>query len=449
LLMLRQYARSSMFAGALISLVLALFAVLLEMDTPYFIRTTQFQIRSQIEVFGRLMILNNADRALLFLIYLMGAYWLFVGAVFDSIPPFSGIVLSVLALLTAAIAVEPFLYAALFIEVVVLLCIPMLIRKPEKTGRSEVFFLVFMSLAVPFLLLAAWAAAGVEQNPADELMSTRAVVLLSVSFMLLLASFPFYVWVPKIAEQIRPARVFFLLSVLPMTIILLMLDFLNSFGWLRNASFMPQYLNLLGVVMIAMSGIWAMFQDDLGRLFGYSVILENGFALLALGVGGQTGQTLIAILFFVRMIHFGLLGSAMTMLHAHGVETTFEALTGKFKQFPAISLSILLSFFSIGALPLLAGFPARLAVMETVVHGENPLRVVWVMVGIGGFLFSGLRLLSRLVAGPIRDWKFGEEWYELIILGIGVIVLFVIGSYPEPFINGILTLLSGFGFLQS
>ena len=63
------------------------------------------------------------------------------------------------ALLVASLAVEPFLYAALFIEMAILLAIPMLTTIYHPPSKGVCRFLIYQTLAMPFILLAGWLLA--------------------------------------------------------------------------------------------------------------------------------------------------------------------------------------------------------------------------------------------------------------------------------------------------
>ncbi|PKN82129.1 MAG: hypothetical protein CVU46_18305, partial [Chloroflexi bacterium HGW-Chloroflexi-8] len=104
--------------------------------------------------------------------------------------------LGILALLTAAFSVQPFLYSALIIEIAVLISIPMLIQPSKLLEIGVSRFLIFQTLAMPFILLAGWGfeQATISSNSAQ--INLFSAVLLGFGFSLWLAVFPFYTWVP-------------------------------------------------------------------------------------------------------------------------------------------------------------------------------------------------------------------------------------------------------------
>ena len=108
------------------------------------------------------------------------------------------------ALMVASIAVEPFLYAALFIQMAILLAIPLMTSIYEAPSKGITRFLVYQTLAMPFILLAGWLLGGVEASPGDLALATQSASMLGLGFAFLLAIFPLYTWIPMLAEEVSP-----------------------------------------------------------------------------------------------------------------------------------------------------------------------------------------------------------------------------------------------------
>ncbi len=165
-----------------------------------------FEVQSSLSVLGRQFVLDPGDRYFLTLIYGIGAFWFFGTRIAGAHRHFIPIGMAILALMVSAMAVEPFLYAALVVEIAVLSSIPMLVPPGHVVGQGISRYLIFQTLALPFLLFAGWASAGVEANPTNSRLLLQAVVFLGLGFAFWLAIFPFYTWVPLFKPGEPPLR---------------------------------------------------------------------------------------------------------------------------------------------------------------------------------------------------------------------------------------------------
>ena len=445
---LAKYPRAAMLTGVIFSLALTIAAFAIEIDRTYIWGGVPLKVQSEMSLLGRSLVIENADRGMIFLLFLLCTFWMLMGSIFDPIPSYAGFAMLVMAFLIASIAVEPFLYAALFIEMAVMVSLPILIRLVGQKGRGEVLYLVFMTLAVPFLLLAGWAADGVEADPLDTLMYSRALLMLAIGFSMLLSSFPFFTWIPKLSQQIRPSRLFFIMSVLPVALFLLFSEFLSSYAWIRDSALLSTALNLSGLLLIVISGIWVAFQDDLGRMFGYAVILENGFTFLALRIENGGDLTALVFVFFTRLLGFAVWGLGSSVLHKYDIGFSFESLKGIMRRHPVPAIAILVAYFSLSGLPLLAGFPSRLFLIQSMGTEYGVREGLWILVGQMGFIIGGLRLFSIMLReGDAQTSRRSLAWFENLMLGVGIMVLLFVGIVPAPFYQGLVNFLGGMQFI--
>jgi formate hydrogenlyase subunit 3/multisubunit Na+/H+ antiporter MnhD subunit len=145
----------------------------------------------------------------------MAALWFGAVPVARCSTSFIPLALGVLSLLTAAIAVQPFLYAALLIEIAVLISIPMLIEPGRTASRGVLRYLTFQTLGIPFILLAGWMLDRIPAGQDQAGFVLRLSLILGMGFGLLLAIFPFYTWLPLLAEESHPYVVSFVFLMLP------------------------------------------------------------------------------------------------------------------------------------------------------------------------------------------------------------------------------------------
>ena len=198
--------------ACIFTLFLTLAAWSLPVDTVMTIGTWSFKLSSSLNILGRSLVLGPADLSLLALIYGSAVVWFAAASVTKTARRLNSLGLAIVALLVAALAVEPFLYAALLIEMAVLLSIPLLSAPEKSPGKGLVRFLIFQTLAMPFILFSGWLLAGVDANPGDLGLVQQAAILIGLGFTFLLAIFPFHSWIPLFNGKIVPhhGRLYFM-----------------------------------------------------------------------------------------------------------------------------------------------------------------------------------------------------------------------------------------------
>jgi NADH-quinone oxidoreductase subunit N len=426
-------------------LLMACIAGLASIDIPIRLGSFSFEIHSTLEIFGRLFVLGDNDRYLLVLLFGFGAFWFTGAGISRSHRFFIPLGMGIIALLVAALAVEPFLYAALLVEMAVLLSIPLLLPPGKTIGQGLIRYLVFQTLAVPFILLAGWSSAGVEANPSNQTVLLQTVVLLGLGFAFWLAVFPFYTWIPLLAYEAQPYAAGFILSLLPTVALFLALKFLNAFIWLRDFPSLSQILQIAGLVMVLSGGVWAAFQKDLSRMFGYAVILETGYSLLALSLRTTVSYEVFASQFLPRILALALWALALSVAKQK-TSLDFDGVQGLARKMPFAAFAIVLSGFSIAGVPLLGGFPPRQILLENLAQQSFTL-VILAVIGNFGLLVGCLRLLGTIISEKKEPWKVEEDLPKILMLSIGGALLLIIGIFPGWILPSFFNLLKSIEFL--
>ncbi|MBN2116978.1 MAG: hypothetical protein JW730_10420 [Anaerolineales bacterium] len=417
--------------GGFIAVALALIAQFVPIELAMKLGPLSLKIDSSLTVLGRVLLIQPTEGHLLALIYGAAALWFFGAEASKVAPKIVPIGFMVIALLVASIAVEPFLYAALFIETAILLAIPMLtsIRKPP--GRGVLRFLIYQTLAMPFILLAGWLLAGVEASPGDLALAAQSAAMLGLGFAFLLAIFPLYSWIPLLLEETSPYLVGFLLWILPTMTLIFGAGFLDRYSWLRSSSQLIVGLRTIGLLMVVTGGAFAAFQRHLGRVMAYGSIAETGFSLLALSLDFKIGIPILFLLIPARALGLAVWSLSLTILGEHVETMRFDAARGILRLTPLAGAGMVVATLSTGAFPLLAGFPARLALWE----GLSRISIgsaLWMMIGIIGLLVSAFRSLAVIsVAEEYTSWEPRESPTQMLMLGLGMIGLFLLGLFPQ------------------
>lgn len=439
LMLIMRWRTAAAIVAAITCLLLGALAIWLPAQEQIVVWRWVLPFADKLVFFGRQLELSAGDRPILVVLYLSVALWF--GAVPLARPTklFMPLGIAITALFTAAIAVEPFLFAAVFIEMAVLLSIPLL-SPPGVSARPGVLrYLTFQTLGLPFVLSAGFLFAGFEIGHGDPVFVGLAIALLAIGFSLLLGVFPFHTWIPMLAEESHPYVTAFIFFLLPIAVLLLGVGFLDSYVWMKEDPNTVLLFQIIGMVMIITAGGGAAIEKNLSRLIGFAIILEVGFSLIAISLSISENPVIYRRLFFAgllpRGLSLGVIALAMSSLVGKVSSFNFNRLQGLFNRSPVVSSSIVIALFSMAGFPLLASFPFKIGVIEGL-SSQLAALSFWAILGSLGLIVGIIRFLLSLVSGSIDgDEKIPESRILVIFLLIGVGILILIGLIPELFLQ--------------
>jgi NADH:ubiquinone oxidoreductase subunit 2 (subunit N) len=417
--------------ACIFTLFLTLAAWLMPIDTAMTIGSWSFKLASSFDFLGRRLVLGSADRSLLALIYGSSIAWFAAAPAVKTARRLNSLGLAITALLVAALAVEPFLYAALLIEMAVLLSIPMLSATGKSPGNGLIRFLIFQTLAMPFILFSGWLLAGIDANPGDIGLVQQAAILIGLGFTFLLAVFPFYSWIPLLIEESSPFMVGFILWMFPTVALFFGLGFLDHYSWLRDAPALGSVLTTVGLLMVVSGGILAAFQQQLGRIMGYAIIMETGFSMLTISLGGKVGLNIFFMLFVPRILCLVLWALSLTILKEQYPTLHLDDIKGLVRTWPFATSGLVLANLALAGMPLLAGFPPHLAIWEGLASTSLGL-IIWVLVGNLGLFFGAVRVMLAIALAPEgTPWESHETGAQRVLLSLAFLALFLLGLFPQ------------------
>ena len=400
-------------------------------------------------VLGRSFILKETDKFMIALLYILLAFWTLILFIFDKKSKIVPLGLPFTALLLAAIAVDPFLYSALIIEIAVILSIIILVD--DYTGKLTGIkrYLIFFTLGMPFILLAGWYLSGGETSPINDEQLLQATILLGLGFVFWLAIFPFHSWIPLITEETEVQNGLYVLTVLPFSIFIILLKFLNGFAWLRDYELVYQAFLLVGVIMVGAGSIWAVFQSGLGKMLGYLTITHTGYMLIALGLNTEQGFLIFSELLFPRVISSLLLAASLTSIGKdHDIEQISD-LRSVFHEHHFASAGLVISLFTMIGMPLTAGFQPIQALCQATSSVSGLISGI-ILAGSGLLAILFFRLFLDIIH-PVDDDLIEivdkEELNEKISLGLLIALVLIVGLIPNLIYIQFDQLLSGFEFL--
>ncbi|MBI9050091.1 MAG: hypothetical protein JEZ00_11770 [Anaerolineaceae bacterium] len=435
---LREYQLIAKITSISISSLLFVLSLVLSIDSVIQVGTFTFQIASEMNVLGRSLIILPVDLPLLTLLYGLSIFWFF-GMLFQRISPhFPAVSLIIIGLMIAAISVEPFLYAALIIEMIVLVTIPLFIREGVPVGKGLIRFLQFQTLAMPFVLYAGWTILGVEANRANVQMIQQTFIALGLGFALWLAVFPFYSWIPLLTAEAEPYVAGYFLLFYPITTIHLGMKFLNTYSWLRESAMLLDVIRGAGILLIISSGILSVYQKDTRKLFGYLVLLENGFSLLAISLDTQLGYQIYFASIIPRVVIYALWTYATTKLYSlESMSVEQHGRRGIY--FLVLFLTMLISI----GLPMFASAPYRVQIIDHL--QAQPVQINLIVLGLFGYGVGVFRSLYGFATSEIDAFQKIKPRdilrVETFVLAVGLLGTFVLGFFPQVFESATLLLI--------
>jgi NADH-quinone oxidoreductase subunit N len=251
----------------------------------------------------------------------------------------------------------------------------------------------------------------ISSGNAERLPLVFGVVFIVAGLAFKLAAAPFHMWTPDVYQG-APTSVTLIVAAAPklaafaVTLRLLM-EGLHGIA----VDWQPMLL-VLAVLSLAIGNIAAIAQSNFKRMLAYSTISHMGFVFLGLLSGVTGDQTLAGMaygsaLFYMviyvltTLVTFGLI----LLLSRKGFECEeISDLKGLNRRSPFLAALLLLAMFSLTGIPPMAGFYAKLAVLQALIGtGQIAMAVVAVMFSlIGAFYYL------RIVKMAYFDEPVGE-----------------------------------------
>jgi hypothetical protein len=203
---------------------------------------------------------------------------------------------------------------------------------------------------MPFILFSGWLLAGIEANPGDITLVRQAAILIGLGFSFLLAVFPFYSWIPLLKEESSPYKVGFILWMFPTVTLFFGLGFLDHYSWLRDAAALKSVLTTIGILMVVSGGLLAAFQEHLGRIMGYAVIMQTGFSILTLSLGGALGLNVFYMLLVPRTLSLVVWALALDILKENSPTLNLSDVKGLGRTWPFATSGLVLANLTVAGI---------------------------------------------------------------------------------------------------
>lgn len=445
LLIKNRKIRGYLYVG--ISFVFVVLTLLIEIDLTGERGLITFGVSSILNILGRNFILLENDKFLIFMFYFFNTIWGITSIILKKSARFIPFGLMYTAFLLAAVSVEPFLYSALIIEIAVIMSIPILTssQAERKSGISR--YLIFQTLAMPFILLAGWFLAGGEISPVNPEQLVQATILLGLGFVFWLAIFPFHSWVPMVFDETDPIDSGYIFLLLQSIFFILILKYINGFAWLRAYPVFFKALRFLGIIMAGFGSIGLFFEKSIRKLIGYEFLHSTGILLVSVGLSATKGITLFTYLFGSWLISFSLLSWSVS--HFESLEKRMSVLSFRdLTQERLVPGAIFLfSLLSLSGMPLTIGFPP-LQTLYQYLAADDPTVLVLVLLSNMLITVTVFKLVKEIIRNKYEFMFLVNAVKEDLFLFFILTILIFSGFFPRTILVRFEHLVSGFDFLM-
>ena len=262
------------------------------------------------------------------------------------------------------------------------------------------------------------------------------LVLAGIGFKI--AAVPFHMWVPDTYEAAATPFVAWL-AVAPkaagfIVVFRLYLEGAGSAGLM----WVPVVSAMAGLSIVA-GNLMAIPQKNVKRLLAYSGIAHIGYMLM--GVAAMSANGAGMVLFYLVAYLFGNMGAFLVVQAMGTVEGSdlMDTYRGLAQRSPVLALSMLVFLLSLGGIPFVAGFWAKLFIFQAVIdqrmYGLALLGAVLTIVALYYYLVLASRMYIDPPAKPAPVVLPLPVLIAILFCAVGVVVM---GVYPEPWVKAAL-----------
>jgi NADH-quinone oxidoreductase subunit N len=258
-----------------------------------------------------------------------------------------------------------------------------------------------------------------------------------------IAAVPFNMWVPD-AYEAAPTPFVAWLSVAPKAAgFVVVFRLYVQGGGTAGAMWVPVLAALAGLTILA-GNLMAIPQQHVKRLLAYSGVAHIGYMLIGVAAMSPNGAGMV--LFYLVAYLFGNMGAFLVVQAVAAGEGTdaMGGYRGLAQRSPVLALSMLVFLLSLGGIPFVAGFWAKLFIFQAAIdrqmYGLVLLGAVLTIVA----LYYYLVLASRMYIDPPEKAErirlTAPLFLAILICAVGVVVM---GLYPEPWVRAALRATAG------
>ena len=266
--------------------------------------------------------------------------------------------------------------------------------------------------------------------------------MMFIAFAIKMPIFPFHTWQPDTYEQ-SPTSVTMILSG-----VMVKMGVFAVIRWLLpvfpTASYMygETTVSVLAVIGMVYASLIAIRQDDMKRLIAYSSIAHIGLMCIAIFSESQIGMQGVMFQMFAHGINIIGLWVIVELIERQYGTRKLSELGGLAQKAPALSIAFVILALANIALPLTNAFVGEFMMFNGIFNSPVFRYEMWFTVFAGICIILAavytLRMVQKVLYGEMNqltsagtDIRLNEKF----ILALLIIVVLILGVYPQPFLN--------------
>lgn len=258
-----------------------------------------------------------------------------------------------------------------------------------------------------------------------------------------IAAVPFHMWVPDTYEAAATPFVAWL-SVAPKAAGFIVIFRLYLEGAHESALVWVPLVSALAALTIVAGNLMAIPQSNVKRMLAYSGVAHIGYMLMGLAAISASGVSMV--LFYLVAYMFGNMG-AFLVVQAVGISESSDQMSvyrGLAQRSPVLALSLLVFLLSLGGIPFVAGFWAKLFIFRAVIdqhmYALALLGAIATIVALYYYLVLGRRMYVEEPEKTTPVTLSAPLFAAVLICALGTVVM---GVYPEPWVQAVMAAAKG------
>jgi len=191
----------------------------------------------------------------------------------------------------------------------------------------------------------------------------------------------------------------------------------------------------LGLVSMAVGGVFMARQRDFKRLLGYSSVEHMGILVLGIGIGGLAMYGALLHLVANALTKGVMFLSAGNIQRAYGSKST-EVVRGAIRRVPMSAALFIAGFFAVTATPPFAMFLSEFTILRgAIAGGHYAVAVLFLALVFLVFVGMGATVVTMVLGKPPDDLPpttMGDKLWSVLPPALLLVAVLALGLYIPP-----------------